>query len=100
MKSKTAEYMCWANMKQRCYNERNDRFPDYGGRGRGRHKTSKGDKRGRPAKTFTDAEWAKGKAAWDSRKLKTWADVQANLPERMTTKDLWQKFGPRNTEET
>ena len=52
MKSKTAEYMCWANMKQRCYNERNDRFPDYGGRGRGRHKTSKGDKRGRPAKTF------------------------------------------------
>jgi hypothetical protein len=66
---------------------------------RGRHKTRTSDKRGRPKKAFTDAEWAKGKAAWDSRKLKTWAAVQEKLPARMTCKDLWQKFGPRNSEE-
>lgn len=66
---------------------------------RGRHKTRASDKRGRPKKQFTDAEWAKGKAAWDSRKLKTWAAVAEKLPAGMTTKDLWQKYGPRNSEE-
>lgn len=68
---------------------------------RGRHITSKGDKRrqGRPKKEFTEAQWAKGKAAWDSRKLKRWVDVQEKLPEGMTCKDLWQKYGPRNSEE-
>jgi hypothetical protein len=28
-------YVCWANMLQRCGNERHPRFPDYGGRGIG-----------------------------------------------------------------
>lgn len=66
---------------------------------RGRHKTHGGDKRGRPKKAFTDAEWAKAKAAWDSRKLKTWADVAAKLPKGMTTKDCWNRFGARSSEE-
>lgn len=66
---------------------------------RGRHKTRASDKRGRPKKEFTEAQWAKGKAAWDSRKLKRWVDVQEKLPEGMTCKDLWQKYGPRNSEE-
>jgi hypothetical protein len=34
-----------------------------------------------------------------SRKLKTWAAVAEKLPAGMTTKDLWQKYGPRNSEE-
>jgi hypothetical protein len=66
---------------------------------RGRHKTHGGDKRGRPAKTFTEAQWAKAEAAWNSRKLKTWAAVKEKLPEGMTLKRAWAKFGPRNTEE-
>ncbi len=66
---------------------------------RGRHKTHSGDKRGRPAKTFTEAQWTKAEAAWNSRKLKTWAAVKEKLPEGMTLKRAWAKFGPRNTEE-
>lgn len=69
---------------------------------RGRHITSKGDKRraGRPKKDFTEAQWAKAKAAWDSRKLKRWVDVQEKLPEGMTCKDCWARWGARNSEET
>lgn len=68
---------------------------------RGRHITSKGDKRraGRPRKDFTEAQWAKAKAAWDSRKLKRWVDVQEKLPEGMTCKDCWARWGARNSEE-
>jgi len=62
---------------------------------RGRHKTRQSDKRGRPAKRFTEAEWDKAQAAWESRKLKTWADVQAKLPKGMTARDCWNKFGAR-----
>lgn len=65
---------------------------------RGRHKTRHSDKRGRPPKEFTEAEWAKAELAWNSRKLKRWADVQAKLPKGMTLKRAWQKFGARNTE--
>lgn len=65
---------------------------------RGRHKTRATDKRGRPPKEFTEAEWAKAELAWNSRKLKRWADVQAKLPKGMTLKRAWQKFGPRNAE--
>lgn len=65
---------------------------------RGRHKTERSDKRGRPPKNFTDVEWAQAKSAWDSRKLKRWVDVKAKLPNGMTLKRAWQKFGPRNTE--
>lgn len=31
--SKLPIYTCWVNMKQRCYNHRNDYYNDYGGRG-------------------------------------------------------------------
>lgn len=63
---------------------------------RGRHKTRQSDKRGRPAKQFTDEQWAKAQAAWESRKLKTWADVQAKLPKGMTVRDCWNRFGRRD----
>lgn len=66
---------------------------------RGRHKTGKGDKRGRPKKEFPAADLAKAKAAWESRKLKTWAAVQEKLPEGMTTRDCWNLWGSRNTDE-
>lgn len=66
---------------------------------RGRHKTRQSDKRGRPPKQFTEAEWAKAEAAWNSRKLKRWADVQAKLPKGMTVRHCWNKWGRRNTEE-
>jgi hypothetical protein len=32
-KSKTPEYETWCNMKQRCYNIKNKRYNDWGGRG-------------------------------------------------------------------
>jgi hypothetical protein len=67
---------------------------------RGRHKTSRGDKRGRPAKQFTDAQWEKAQAAWESRKLKTWAEVQEKLPKDMTVRDCWNRFGSRNSEKS
>jgi hypothetical protein len=31
--SGSREYKCWATMKQRCFNPRNSRYKDYGGRG-------------------------------------------------------------------
>jgi len=31
--SRPAEYVAWEAMKQRCYNPKNPRYPDYGGRG-------------------------------------------------------------------
>jgi hypothetical protein len=31
--SGTVEYTAWADMKSRCYNEKNRKYPDYGGRG-------------------------------------------------------------------
>jgi len=65
---------------------------------RGRHKTERSDKRGRPPKTFTEKEWAAAEAAWNSRRLKRWEDVAAKLPKGMTLKRAWAKFGPRNTE--
>ncbi len=64
---------------------------------RGRHKTRQSDKRGRPAKHFTEAQWEKAQAAWESMKLKTWADVQEKLPRGMTVRDCWNKFGARTT---
>lgn len=65
---------------------------------RGRHKTSQSDKRGRPPKKFSEAQWEKAQAAWESRKLKTWADVAPKLPKGMTPRDCWNKFGARSTD--
>jgi len=31
--SNTPAYVTWCNMKQRCYNQNDERYPDYGGRG-------------------------------------------------------------------
>lgn len=66
----------------------------------GRHKVRHTDKRGRPAKKFTDEQWAAGKARWSSRRIKTWEQVQNGLPAGMTTRDLWTKYGPRDGDET
>jgi hypothetical protein len=63
---------------------------------RGRHKTRQSDKRGRPAKQFTEEQWAKAQAAWESMKLKTWADVAPKLPKGMTPRDCWNRFGARS----
>jgi hypothetical protein len=30
---RTPEYVCWVNIKERCYNKRRQDYPDYGGRG-------------------------------------------------------------------
>lgn len=65
---------------------------------RGRHKTSRHDKRGRPPKTFTEAQIEKGQAVWESRKHKTWQDAAKHLPKGMTTRDAWKMFGRRDTE--
>jgi hypothetical protein len=65
---------------------------------RGRHKTRASDKRGRPKKPVSDADWAKAKALWESRKLKTWKDVKARLPKGVTTKDCWTRWGSRNSD--
>lgn len=65
---------------------------------RGRHKTSQSDKRGRPPKKFSEAQWEKAQSAWESRKLKTWADVAPKLPKGMTPRDCWNKFGARSAD--
>lgn len=67
---------------------------------RGRHKTRRSDKRGRPslADMFTDAQWDAAQAKWESRKLKTWADVQAKLPAGMTVHHCYARFGKRETD--
>lgn len=65
---------------------------------RGRHKTSQSDRRGRPPKSFTEAQWEKARAAWESMKLKTWADVAPKLPKGMTPRDCWNKFGARSAD--
>lgn len=67
---------------------------------RGRHKTSAHDKRGRPAKTFTEAQIEKGRAVWESRKYKRWQDAAKHLPKGMTVRHAWKLFGRRDTEET
>lgn len=67
---------------------------------RGRHKARVSDKRGRPPKEFTPADWEKAERAWESRRLKTWDAVAEKLPKGMTTRRAWEKFGPRNVETT
>lgn len=66
----------------------------------GRHKTRASDKRGRPAKTFSPKAWEVGKSRWDSRHIKTWAQVEKGLVEGMKARDLWEEYGPRNDDET
>lgn len=65
---------------------------------RGRHKTERNDKRGRPPKEFTKTQWEVAEKVWFDKRLKRWSDVKPKLPKGMTEKRAWQKFGPRNTE--
>jgi hypothetical protein len=66
---------------------------------RGRHKTRASDKRGRPAKTWPENVLAKNKAAWESRKYKTWAEAEAHFIGGMEARDAWKLWGRRDTEE-
>lgn len=66
---------------------------------KGRHKTRGSDKRGRPEKKWTEAEWAQARTAWFSRRVKTWAAVKKRLPKGMTLKRAWQEFGARDGED-
>jgi hypothetical protein len=65
---------------------------------RGRHKTSRSDKRGRPPKQFTSAQVEKARAVWESRKHKTWQEAEKHLPKGMSARDAWKLFGRRDTE--
>src|SRR3990167_5252499 len=65
---------------------------------RGRHKTDRGDKRGRPKKEFDDTTKAKGKAVWESRKYKTWDEAAERLPAGMTVWDAYALWGKRGAD--
>lgn len=66
---------------------------------RGRHKTSAADKRGRPAKTWTENVLTKNGAVWEGRKFKTWDDAEAHFIGGMTAREAWALWGRRDTEE-
>lgn len=67
---------------------------------RGRHKRSASDKRGRPPKEFSEAQWKQAHDAWHSRKLKTWLAVKAALPKGFTLDRAYRKWGARDIETT
>lgn len=54
-----------------------------------------GASRGRPAARFSDADMVRARAAWDSRKLATWADVAEALPEGFSVDRAYKLWGPR-----
>lgn len=54
-------------------------------------------RKGRPVRTWTPEEWKEAEAAWTNRKLKTWNDVKAMLPEGMTLWRAYRAFGGRDT---
>src|SRR5689334_16378913 len=53
---------------------------------------------GRPVRVWTPEEWRDAKHAWENRKLKTWADVKAMLPEGMSLSRAWRAFGGRDVQ--
>ncbi len=53
-------------------------------------------RKGRPVRAWTPSEWAQAEAAWNNRKLKTWDDVKAMLPEGMSIWRVWRAFGARD----
>lgn len=55
------------------------------------------ERKGRPVRTWTPEEWRDAEAAWNNRKLKTWADVRAMLPEGMSMWRAYRAFGARDT---
>ena len=55
-------------------------------------------RKGRPVRVWTPEQWADAKSAWESRKLKTWDDVRAMLPEGMSLWRAYRAFGARNVD--
>ena len=54
-----------------------------------------GAKGGRRPKVFSEAELAKAKQVWESRKFKTYKDCAAALPKGFTWVRAFRMFGPR-----
>jgi hypothetical protein len=56
-------------------------------------------RKGRPVRTWSPDEWKQAENAWNSRKLKTWDDVKAMLPDGMSLARAYRAFGARNLQE-
>jgi hypothetical protein len=63
---------------------------------RGRHKTERGDKRGRPPNEYPADDLRHNKVVWESRKHKTWGQCEAHFKGGMTAREAWKLWGPRN----
>lgn len=50
---------------------------------------------GRPRKTFSDRDWKRAERVWFDKRLATWDDVAAKLPDGMSPRDCWRRFGRR-----
>lgn len=55
-----------------------------------------GKRGGRRPKVFTDAEMAKARAVWDSRKYKTYKEAAEHLPKGFSWARAYRLFGPRS----
>jgi hypothetical protein len=76
-----------------------DALEDVKRRGQGRRSAENGSKAsGRPRKTFTDAHIEQARRAWESRKLKTWAEVGEKLPKGFSLQRAYLMFGKRNSD--
>lgn len=74
-----------------------DALEDVKRRGQGRRSAENGTKSpGRPKAPFTEAEIEQARKAWESRKLKTWADVKEKLPNGFSVQRAYLLFGKRN----
>ena len=74
-----------------------DALEDVKRRGQGRRSAENGTKSpGRPKAPFTEAEIGQARKAWESRKLKTWADVREKLPKGFSVQRAYLLFGKRN----
>lgn len=54
-----------------------------------------GDRRGRPAATFTPEQIADARKVWESRHVKRWQDAAKLLPDGFTVYRARKMFGPR-----
>lgn len=75
-----------------------DALEDVARRGQGRRSAENGTKSpGRPRAEFSEAQIDQARRVWESRKLKTWAEVREKLPKGFTTDRAYRLFGKRNS---